>query len=518
MIIVAEITVAIDAAGTEQKFLFSSVGWTTTPTDTPANTHVQPRLMQPANFRRELFSGNWTFGAVRAAFGECLLANADGGLDSMIRYGFDGRRFVLRAGEKDAAYPDDFTTLLVCTMSVPWFELTETSGAVHIKLTDDIVKLDKPISPGFFAGTGGAEGTGEATGIRKPVIFGSVGHCAPKIINSSLSIYAAGFPPSGNVATPYYAVDGGNMAYVPDADYADYNALAAASINANYFAVCSSLGLIRLNGVPIYGLTCALKVTDAVTGTDTSHTLAGTIIADIATAAGITDISTDDITTLNAVRTGSYGVLVTGEESATTALAKIANSVSAWFGFDRLGQFRVGVFDSPAGDPVWTFTPHNIKSLQRLDNQSDAGVPVWSVVARCGHNDAPQSNLAPSYPEWAKSWVTGEWTRQVVSVDPAIKIKHQNSNELIIDVYTSNRQPSATDAGEADRRMALYGVEREMITLTSPLDMRALVSVDIGAVVTLKYPRFGWNNGKLFTVVAVALNFDLLRAEYTLWG
>lgn len=532
MIIVAEITVAIDDAGTEQTFLFSSVGWTTTPTDTPANTHVQPRLMQPANYRRELFSGNRTLGAVRAAFGECLLANADGGLDDMIRYGFDGRRFILRAGEKDAAYPDDFTTLMICTMSVPWFELTETSGAVHIKLTDDTTKLDKPISPGFFAGTGGLEGDTAASGMRKPVLFGSVFHCDPQIINESLKIYSAGFPPAGLAAIPFYAADGqgpglqwcdssGNNnppSYGVDIDCADYAELAGADVPAGNYAVCSSLGLIRVGTLPVYGLACGLKISDISTWSDTDHTLPGTMINDIVTAAGITNINTDDIAALDAARPSGYGVLVTGDESATDIIAKIANSCSAWFGFDRLGQFRVGIFDAPAGDPVHIFSQHNIKKLQRLDNQSDAGVPIWSVIARCGHNDFPQNNLVPSFPAWAKSWYQDEWPKQVVASDATVKVKHANADDLTIDVYTSPGGGSATDAGEAARRLALYGVAREAIMITAALDIRALVTVDLGAVVMLRYPRFGWHTGKLFKIVAVSLNFDLLEAEYTLWG
>ena len=54
---VIEITAAIDDAGTTTTLLLTDgEGWTTKPTDTPANTHVMPRIKQAANYRRDLFA------------------------------------------------------------------------------------------------------------------------------------------------------------------------------------------------------------------------------------------------------------------------------------------------------------------------------------------------------------------------------------------------------------------------------------------------------------------------------
>ena len=115
---VIEITAAIDDAGTTTTLLLTDgEGWTTKPTDTPANTHVMPRIKQAANYRRDLFTRGAIGGAVESAFGEAVFANADGALDDWAGYGFDGRKFVVRVGEAKAAYPSGFTTVLTATMS-----------------------------------------------------------------------------------------------------------------------------------------------------------------------------------------------------------------------------------------------------------------------------------------------------------------------------------------------------------------------------------------------------------------
>ena len=98
-IFVAEINVAVDDIGTLQThYACSGEGFATRPGDTPANTPIPPTLLDPGSLRREMFSGDRPFGAVRPAFGEVSMYNGDGRYDAWEHHGFDGRDFVLRWG------------------------------------------------------------------------------------------------------------------------------------------------------------------------------------------------------------------------------------------------------------------------------------------------------------------------------------------------------------------------------------------------------------------------------------
>lgn len=521
--IVVEIQAAIDAAGTLKTFLFSTEGWTTLPSDSPANTHVQPRLLQAANYRRELFNGSRTFGAVTAAYGECKLANLDGALDAFARYGFDGRRFIVRLGEKGAPYPSAFTTVLTATMRCALFELTETSGAVRILLKDRLVDLEKPLAGEVFAATGGVEGTATtASGVRKPVCFGTTFGCKPQLIDENNLIYAVGAAPVGFGTLALRVQDGGeNIVPYPGGftEYADYAALLAAPVPPGSYGRCSALGLIKLGMKPTFEMTCSATVTDVATHSVTTPSLPGNLLRDMALRAGMAagDISAVDVATVNAARTATYGYRAASEESALSAMAKIANSASIWLGFDALGVLRMGVFDAPAGSPVFTFSHRNITKIQRLDS-AETGIPVWKVTARSSYNGGPQTTFAGSVPAWYAQWYDKEWPLETVSQNVAVRAKHLNAGELEIDVYTGANGTRIGDAGEAARRLALYSVERDTVQITAPITPALLDTVDLGRVVTLQYARFGWDAGKLMRVVAIAVNFDSMRAEITLWG
>lgn len=523
MIVVVEIQAAIDAAGTLQTFLFSSEGWTTLPTDTPANTHVSPRLIQAANYKRDLFSGARTFGPVTAAYGECKLANLDGGLDTFARYGFGGRRYTVRMGEPGAAYPSEFTTVLTATMKVALRDLTETSGAVRIILRDRLADLEKPLASEVYAATGGAEGTATAvSGVRKPVAFGTTFGCKPQLIDENFLIYALGAAPTGYGTLAMILRDGG-ADLVPEAgafdETANYAALVATPVTAGKFARCSAEGLIKIGLKPTFELTCSSWVTDVATHTDTTPALPGNILRDMALAVGIDsgDINSTDVTTVNTARTADYGYRVASDETALSAMGKIANSASIWIGFDSLGVLRMGIFDAPSGTSAYTFSHRNGTKIQQLDT-AETSIPIWKVTARSSFNGAPQTTFSGSMPAWYSQWFDKEWPLQTVAEDATVKDKHPNAPEMMVDVYTGDTATRVDDAGEAARRLALYGVEREAVQITTPVTLAMLAAVDLGVVVTLQYPRFGWDAGKLMRVVAIAINFDAMRAEITLWG
>lgn len=164
MVFVAEMTAAIDDAGTLATFYATDgIGWVTAASDTPANTHVQPTLTNPGTYRRELFSGNRLYGAVRPAFGAATLSNLDGRYDAWKFHGFDGRRYTVYAGLEGAAFPSAWTVVFRATIQQCDVDFRE----VRFKLRDDLDLLDKSILIETFAGTGGVEGDDSMVGVPK---------------------------------------------------------------------------------------------------------------------------------------------------------------------------------------------------------------------------------------------------------------------------------------------------------------------------------------------------------------
>lgn len=518
MIVVVEVQAAVDAAGMLATFLFSTEGWTTLPTDTPPNQHVQPRLQQAGNYKRELFAGARTFGPTRPAFGECRLINIDGALDAFARYGFDGRKYIVRMGKKGAPYPAGFTTVLVCTMKCALFDMTKSSGAVRLILRDDLIDLDKPLASEVFAGTGGVEATATASkGARKPQAFGTSFSVAPVLMDENNLIYNIGLPPAGLGTHPFRVQDGGvDLSPYPTTvtEQPDYATLLAQTVPSGSYAQCSALGLIKVGLKPTFQLTCATVVGSAASASSVAN-----VLQHMALKAGFapSSIAAADITVINAARSGSYGYWVGDEETALSAMSKMASSASVWVAMDATATLRMGLFDPPSGVAVHQFNIRNVLSIQRLDSP-EASVPIWKVTARSSYVKAPQSSIAAGAPSWYAQWYGREWAIETPYTAPGVLAKHPNAGELTRDIYTATASARDGDAGEGARALALYSVERDTVMITTPLTRGLLAAVDLGKITELKYPRFDWGAGKLMRIVAIGVNFDTMRAEITLWG
>lgn len=216
-IYLAEITAKEDASTTVTLRYCTGTGYRTKPSETPANVRYQARIVQPGLVRRDAFDAGTTFGASRVGYGEFVLNNADGALDGLIDYGFDGQQIVIRIGLSNAAYPSGFTTILVGTMEQPEFDRRRIS----IKIRDRQAELDQALMPARFLGTNsgatGIEGLpGDVQGGTPPVVWGSVENVTPVLLNASLKLFGVNFV--GALSRSSVAIGTGNKTFVLDRD------------------------------------------------------------------------------------------------------------------------------------------------------------------------------------------------------------------------------------------------------------------------------------------------------------
>lgn len=499
---VIEITAAIDDAGTTTTLLLTDgEGWTTKPTDTPANTHVMPRIKQVANFRRDLFARGAIGGAVESAFGEAVFANADGALDAWAGYGFDGRKFVVRVGEAKAAYPSGFTTVLTATMSAALFDWTE----LKVRLRDRLELLKKPLCKNSFAGTGSLEGPSTLAGTRRPKGWGYLYNVSPILVDSSLLIYQVN---DGSISM---SVDGRvrdmGASITNAGPYADQSALLSTAPAAGQFQFLASGGYVRLGSPPAGQITADLWAT-----TPEGNYGAGTMLKNLALWAGIPsgDINSSDVTALSTAMLAAWEA--SDGKTVLDTMGEIASSAGAWFGFDRNDQMRMG--SVAIGTPVLTLTRHDLLAISRKPNDETGGVPVWRVTCNHTLNRTVQTSFATGVSAAAQAAYGKAWLQAEAS-NAAVKSKHLDAKELTTETLFSDPTGSGNNASAV---LGQYAPGKELIEVSARISPALLTTVDIGKTITLQLPRYGYAAGKSFLIIGIRTDYRRGVVELTLWG
>jgi hypothetical protein len=507
MIYIVEITAAIDAAGTTTVLRYASKPYTTKPTDTPVNTFYDDRITNPASISRSLYSNGTTSGASRVNYGAVELSNVDGGLDSILKYSFDGRSLVIKIGNEGDAY-SAFTTILNGTMEQVEF----TFSKVTILARDKLAIVDMPLQTTLYAGNNalpdGVEGVADIAKSPKPLLYGQVFNIAPIMVNSSKVTYQINDGAIQSVGNVY---DKG-IALTAGADYANVATLHAASPASGTFITCLTLGYIRLGAVPTGLLTC-----DATQGAASSNRTVAQILKTMALKAGIAsgDINASDVTALDTANNSVIGIWIDGADSAMVAMDKVAQSIGAYFGFDALGSLRMGLFTTPTGSATLEIDINNILSIEHSrTNDTDKGIPAWRVNLSYQKNYSVQDFDLAGAVTAARRSVLSLSALTKSAEDTAIKTQYTlaptiEKESLLVDATAAQT--------EATRLLNLYKTSRDLYTVTIALDLTTTLP-DLNNVVNITMNRFGLNSGKLFKIIGIESDYSKNRATLTLWG
>jgi hypothetical protein len=475
-------------------------------TDGSGNFYA-PRIENPATFSRSI-GGAAAGGKASASYGELTLINNDGALNALADDFFDGRTLTLKTGDDAAAYAT-FQTVLVATIETAAIERERVS----IRLRDPAITLDKPFSEAKYGGTNalplGIDGTADdLKGQSKPRLLGRVALVAPVLVNTSKLIYQVN---AGPVASIVNVFDGG--AYLQDTgpDYTSQNDMETNAPASGCYRQWKAGGCFRLGSAPV-GQVSASVVEDW----DYIDNTAAGLIQRILTEKGYTsgNWTAADFTALNQAVAASLGVVVESEATTSSLLDSICQSVGAWWGFDRLGKFRVARLDAPSGSPAATITDTDILELER---QPEAEPPWWRVTLTCDPSYAVQDkkSLAGVVPADRATWFE-QAAREQVSEDATVKTSRLLAQDTpkIETLLNAISQAQA----EATRRLTLYKTRRDTVTLTVADPLSRYSVIDIGSVVNLTTSRLGYGAGKLFTVIGLAADYQRNTLDLTLWG
>lgn len=500
MIFVAEITMSVDAGGTlETHLACSGEGFATRPTDTPGNVAVPPTLIDPGSLRREMFSGDRVFGAVRPAFGEVVLYNSDGRYDAWEHHGFDGRDFVLRWGPVGGAYPADFTTVVICTVE----GITLTEAEARLRLRDNTQLLDKSFLKDAFDGAtvaGGGDGIeGGLKGQAKARYIGTPRWCGPEPLALPGSFGRNTYFVTTGRGDPSARVwDNGNEIGRQNQPIGtDFWGITDAPAPGSYWQHYDAGGTYIRLGTSADGDLRIFMIGKQTDGTDWSMQalLAETGYTGVLQGTPLPDINVvvDDPGT-------TYGRVF--DDAATTA--------GMWYGFDRLGRFVSKLLEEPSGTPTLTLSRSNCISVKRSPVPS-MEVPVHQVTMST--IETWKSNYTAPGNYLRESFLAEQWLQRYTYTDESLLAKHKSAKSLQFDLLIG---PTNFDTWRT-RFMALFGVERSLITATVPLSAEAL-AIDLGDVVKVQWPRFNLSGGRLFRVVSVRYALRERQIEFALWG
>ncbi|RQR81464.1 MULTISPECIES: hypothetical protein [unclassified Burkholderia] len=493
MVIAIEVEAYRLSDGQVDTLRFSTGGFITRPSDTPANAWFEPVIKSAPSLERVLFDQAGTYGATKVTAGNVLLVNEGGALDYLLTdYAFDGRRFSVRMGDVDQPFA---SWLIVMTGTLSDMAAQDTSVALVIQdRLADLAIIEWPTYAGNNVAPNGLEGTAnDLKDQAKPRLYGVALNVTPKAVNTSKLIYQV-----SDQACAITAVYDNGAALTRGADYASTDDMQATAPAAGQFRCIG--GYLRLGSAPAGTVAC-----DAAG----PMTRAADLLVAIARDAGVpeADIVQADVDALNALAPAAVGVWADSTQTPQSLMDFVAGSIGAWYGFDRLSRLRMGRVDAPAGVPAAEWG----REVQETVQPSSAGVPAWSVSISYARNYTVQSNVAGAAGVERAAWLAQEY-RTAKATSDSTKVAWPHAQTL---TFETGLVDAVAAQAEAQRRLDLYKVRR--MTLDADVPVTELGAVDLGDIVGLDTPRYRLAD-RLLCVIGINSGFASGKAALVLWG
>lgn len=484
---------------------FSDGGWTSSPSDSPANIWYDGRAITPLVIDRSIPATPDLDRRVALQVGAIEFANGDGYLDSVVNtFAVDGRNVTILSGDRGDAR-SAFTTMF-------------SGSAIRYDTGDDLVRLivrdngyllDVPIQPTLYGGTGGADGTSGLAGRPKPLAYGRVRNVTPALIDPTNLVYQI----HDGATQAIDAVYEGGGSVTLGSNYATYDALVAATLTAGTYGTCLAQGMFRLASNPSRQITADVQGDDAgnvyvsTTGAICQRIL--TTRGGLATAA----LDTASFTALDAAVTGTVGIYLTDASMTVSgALSALMAGVAGWWGGKRSGLIAVDRLTAPSS-PTLSLTQVDVLEFGVVPLPNSTNPLNWQRTVNYQRNWTVQAtDIVGSVTQDRRQFLNLA-NRRVTSSNSALRISYLQAVDG--PVVQSWFDSSADAQSLADFLMILHGAIRDIfqVTVSAPG-----YSIDIGDVVNLTYDRQGLAGGRDFRVIGISENFATRRMTLTLWG
>lgn len=437
----------------------SRFGFTSRPTDTPANTDYPDLLLSLPQFvakASELFTGRTT-----VSFGEPVISNENGDRDSWLNDAWDGRAAVWYLG--DPSWPkSDFRRVIY---GVTDDIVAQDSSKHGLRLRGREQLLNKPIQSTLIGGS-------DANANKPiPLCFGQCFNVEPVLVDASLK---------------KYQVHAGAI-----------NAISDVRVNGVTVAYTADLA----TGTFVLTAAATGRVTADVQGAKpggTYYTKTADLVSYIAqTYGGLSsgDIDASSISTINTAAPYTVGVYVRDRANTIDVIDQLVTGIGAAWSFTRDGALRVFRLESPSGTPTVSLVADDIaeagiKVVRRV-------LPIKTVRVQYQRNWTlqPGGDLATSVVDGPRALYLATGQTKPATNTTTNYLMAPEPSERPSTIY------GGTDAQtEATRLAALYAQLRFVY------DLQCFVApgrVNLGDVISLDHPRFGFSGGVLCVVVGI---------------
>lgn len=528
---------------------FASKTFATEPGDTPESTQVTGRF-KPFAYRSEigteqvkasdgLGSGIGRFaGASPLGFGDVELENVDGALDGLVqRTVTDGARVRIKVGKtiediygRRRVIPyKDFTQILEATAE----QWTAGDRNPRLKLRDATVRLERPVQPTTYGGSGGQSGTLDLAGQTLPIAYGHCINVTPTLVDPVKWIYQFNDLSSDGVEV----VRDKGVRLDFGGDTSNYAALEAAILEPGTYATCLFRGgFIRLGNQPSGLVTADVRgskearrrgfFTDGSAFTDLSGfaNVANDSYVD-STAAIISRLLTDrNVIRPAEIETSSFsgverdqpaaiGYYIPSGRTVTLiqAVDELARGAGCWFGQGLDGRFVLMRFEVPASGKVPEYSDRQIVNMRKADLPYRAPPYSWQVTARRNWTPVTNADLA----EGTNADDLQLLTRDVsiaASYDRGISRAFRSSKAVRIEAFFDGYTAAAA---EAERLADVYSVDRAVYELELPLLAARRVR---GETIRVTYNHPGFTAGKNVVIIGTDINIAQSRVILTVFG
>jgi hypothetical protein len=461
------VEVIASVSGVETTRYLSNSGYTTGPTDTPANQHYTGCISGGATITEKLAIDNSGAGM---SFGDVELDNTDGSLDVWLADVWANRSLKMYVGDMSWARTDFRLVFDGITANLD----SQNRDVLNLKVRDKLQRLNTAVTATTLGGTSANKDR------LLPLVFGEVHNIEPLLIDK---------------ATLKYQIHNGQMER--DIEVRDNGVVVTQTDTL-------SAGTFVLTATPACTVTCSAQGA-WLSGTyvNTVSKIVQLLVQNYGTNVFVSgDLDASNLSTFDAANAQPVGIYLTDRENVLSVCQQLAASVGAQVVMSAGGLLRLIKIALPAtGTPTAvTYATMREKSLRILPNRPD--VVAGSKLGFC-KNWTVQNNLQTGIPPEHKDLYGQEWLTRTAT-DSAVATAYKLT-QAPDEVDTLLLVGTDADA-ENTRRLSLWKVQRTVFAYDGEPE---LMLEELGGYQTLTHARFGLSagvSGQIITVVRDWLN------------
>ncbi|HEV7371478.1 hypothetical protein [Arenibaculum sp.] len=482
---------------------FSDAGFTSRPTDEPADTHYEGRATVPLTIDRAIPLTPENDRRIALGLGEIDIENGDGVYDDLPRrLAVDGRPIEVHLLRPSR--PLSERRLVFRGAGTGWWA---DEQRLRIGLRDNGYLLDVPIQPVLYDGSGGLGGSPEVEGRPVPQSYGLCRNLRPVLIDPANLVFQV----HDRAIRAVLAVrDRGAPLAAAGIDHPDFASLVAAGIAPGTFHTCLARGLFRVAFLGGQGLVTADVEGDAEGGylADTAGIVRRILVDRGAIGAGLID--GDAFDALSAALPGTIGWHVSEPSTVAAGCTAVMAHCAGYWGARRDGRIAVGRLMPPVPSDIRIGPSEVAGEIERLRLPDSIDPPNRRRVVGYRRNWTVQDR---DFAAGADVAFLQQEYRFVAAYNHAAAVRHQQSTAPA--PLPSLFDEAADAQALADHLIALYPPGRNLFRVP----VRTFGhEIGLDDCVTLTWPRHGIGADRPVRVVAISERCDERSVSLTVFG